>query len=302
MLPNLDKLKLGAPTGVISHPSQTAPMLSPSPRRRIFLRGKPCNESEMEAVLTESSKTKRVAVQEIYQKILAAMKVGISDIGYMTDSIALPEHVCPRSENSKCIQLTHLSVSSDITEPIRLLWSGWEADTQWLACNIAERLHKSGINAFALEQTHYSHYLLHELGSWHQQLDKLKAMFVEKLQLARPLDDEEELMIEKLRKRLWDSVSEMWAKDKRFGHTLAIIPSKNYNTSSTLGTIELPNLPDSSKVCFLVYDCYQQQVQYNMAGEFFPVSNGVNLSSELFEVKSKALALYRERLGSLLRR
>lgn len=245
--------------------------------------------------------TKRVAVEEIYQTILAAMKAGISDIGYMSDSIAKPEDVCPRSENSKCIPLTDLTVLSDITEPIRLLWSGWEADTQWLACKIAERLHKSRINAFALEQTHYSHYLLHELGSWHQQLDELKAMFVEKLPLARPLDGEEELMIVELRKRLWDSVSEMWARDERFGHTLAIIPSKNYNTSSTLATIELPNLPDSSKLCFLVYDCYRQQVQYNMTGEFFPVSNGVNLSSKLFVVKSKALALFSERLGSLRR-
>ena len=84
-----------------------------------------------------------------------------------------------------------------------------------------------------------------------------------------------------------------WAKNSLFEYVLVVLPSRNFNINSTLAKIELPNLPEDSKICFIIYDCLNGTIQFMKTSEIVNIHNkSFLLNDEQFLNKKDAMKLY----------
>jgi hypothetical protein len=230
-------------------------------------------------------------IDHIYKKIIEKLKLDISKITF-DSNIPSAIDACPRSKNSKCLSLPpSFSVEFPRAKPLKVLWSGWVMGTQWLACNISKMIsHKNG-QSYAIEQTMYPKTFVDEFGTWDSQLEKLKKMLNDKTKT--PLTKEEEAELINVRKKIWDYLSLEWAKNSLFEYVLVVLPAKNFNINSTLAKIELPNLYEHSKICFIIYDCLNGTIQFMKTSEIVSIhKKSLLLNDEQFLNKQDAMKLY----------
>jgi hypothetical protein len=108
-----------------------------------------------------------------------------------------------------------------------------------------------------------------------------------------PLTKAEEAELINVRKKIWDYLSLEWAKNSLFEYVLVVLPAKNFNINSTLAQIELPNLYEHSKICFIIYDCLNGTIQFMKTSEIVNIHNkSFLLNDEQFLNKKDAMKLY----------
>ena len=171
----------------------------------------------------------------------------------------LAHSACPRSRKSTCKPLARARVHTDVGHDIRILWTGWQQDTQWLSCLIGDAFRtQRNVRAKAIEQSSYPSWFVKTFGTWDEQLSAFSQLYQRRTGLPPRASEIRQLIA--MRKSLWDHLSSRWASDKRFVRTLVVLPTRGFNPKGTLASIELKQLNPRTKVCFVVYDCDTQQL------------------------------------------
>ena len=184
-----------------------------------------------------------------------------------------PDVPCPKPSRSKCTYTNYIvDARTSNTMYIKILWSGWMYHTQWVACSIATSLSAGQDNAYALEQTNYPAHFVQKYGTWDDQLIEMKKEYMEltgKPDVSAGVVQE----LENIRKKVWDTISLVWAQDDRFEHVIIVLPPRKYiNIKATLMTIEIPNLNSNANICIFVYDCFAPSFYCINTNKYFPVN------------------------------
>jgi len=156
---------------------------------------------------------------------------------------------CNLPTNTKpYIKKMNITLSDDLKgSRIKMLWTGYENQSQHVACTLADTIRKYG-SAYALEQTDYPAAFTKEYGLWDDELKIIKEKVMER---DNQLEQEKVTRLsEYIRKQIWDHISKLWAEDNRFKYVIVVVP-EIIDKTKTLCTIELPHLYKKSKICVL---------------------------------------------------
>lgn len=232
---------------------------------------------------------------------LAAIRARVEDTAGIANRAELPlgapqpsDAVCIRSTTPVCKArppqlVVELDGAFSGLNHIKMLWSGWEHDTQAFACALADALNHSAHedehrSAYAIEQTAYPKRFLDAFGTWDNQLVAFQRLYRAERQLAdgEPLPAAAIEGLKQIRKDVWDALSGRWAEDARFTHAVAIVPAlAHFNREGTLATIEMPRLHARTRLCVIEYDCERRVVAVRTGGRRelpLPATGALNLT------------------------
>ena len=119
-------------------------------------------------------------LSELKQAIISSIYQGDSDV--VIYSNATQDKVCRPMQGTKCAKemnpprvLRYQCDNKLLANPkIKFLWSGYDKDSQRLACRWADLINSSVAKSGAIEQSSIAHTWEHKWGDWGYELENLK--------------------------------------------------------------------------------------------------------------------------------
>ena len=156
----------------------------------------------------------------------------------------------PSNDVEKIIKLLdNINVQHSNTKNTKVLWTGWDKNTQLYACTFAVKIGEYNSISKAIEQTTLTKEWLANCGDWNKQETNIINYL--KLHNKKSQFDKLKNTSDKIRKDIWDNFSLQFAKFYSY-NTLIMLPNKLTKEflNKTLLKIELPNL-NTKNVCIV---------------------------------------------------